>query len=156
MTGRRPASGCLALAAAGVGLAVLVLAGCTSLGTAVPVATSAPSSSGSVGLRYGDAPAVLTQCGLDSGTIKPQSGQPWCSGGKVLPLPGPGSGHHAAELSTWWDASSGTVIGGQPLPYWQLWAAQHDALPARVCGTSVSASALQAEIAPGQPNPGGS
>jgi hypothetical protein len=71
----------------------------------------------------------------------------------VLPLSGTGAGSRGAELSTWWDAHNGTVIAGKSLSDWQLWAAQHDALPAQVCGTSVSASSLQAKINPGQPNP---
>jgi hypothetical protein len=45
------------------------------------------------------------------------------------------------------------VIAGQSLSYWQQWAADHDALPTQVCGTSVSASGLQTKIDPGQPNP---
>jgi hypothetical protein len=168
-----PGLGALALAA--LALATLGLAGCSSSGstsggaTAAPSsapATSAPasasassgsaSSSGSFGLRYGDAPALLTQCGLTSGTIKPPSGQPWLSGKTVLVQAGPGSGSHAAELATWWNANMNMVVGGQPLSYWQQWAAQHDALPTQVCGTSVSASALQAKLSPGQPNPWGS
>lgn len=176
MTAHRPA---LAATAAGLGvlalatlaLATLGLAGCSSSGTtsggATPAPSSAPatsapatsasaSSSGSFGLRYGDAPALLTQCGLTSGTIKPPSGQPWLSGKTVLVQSGPGSGSHAAELATWWNANMNMVVGGQPLSYWQQWAAQHDALPTQVCGTQVSPSALQAKLSPGQPNPWGS
>jgi hypothetical protein len=150
---RRPA---VILAA---GLMAAVLAGCT--GSAKPTAsptgsaptTLSPTDSHALGLRYGDAPALLVQCGLSSGTIKPPTGQPWYSNGKVLPLSGNGADSHAAELSTWWDAHSGTVIAGKSLSDWQLLAAQQDALPAQVCGTSVSASGLQAKIYPGQPNP---
>jgi hypothetical protein len=93
------------------------------------------------------------QCGLSSGAIKPQTGQPWYSDGKVLPLSGNGAGSRGAEFSTWFDAHSSIVIAGQPLSYWQQWAADHDALPTQVCGTTVSASGLQAKIDPGQPNP---
>ena len=126
------------------GLMTAVLAGCT--GSPKPQTTASPTVSDAYGLRYGDAPALLVQCGLNSGTIKPQTGQPWYSDGKVLPLSGPGAGSRGAEFS-------GTVIAGKSLSDWQLWAAQHDALPAQVCGTSVSASGLQAKIDPGQPNP---
>lgn len=146
------------------GLIAVTLAACTGSSPSAPT-TPAPTSaapsasaatapaSGSAGLRYGDAPALLIQCGLDHGTIKPPAGQPWYSAGKVLPLSGPGSDGRGAELSTWWDAHSSTIVGGKPLSYWQLWAAQHDALPPQVCGTSVSAAALQATIAPGRPDP---
>ena len=143
------------------GLMAAVLTGCT--GSAKPQTTASPTGSApttlsptdshALGLRYGDAPALLVQCGLSSGAIKPQTGQPWYSDGKVLPLSGTGAGSRGAEFSTWWDAHSNTVIAGQSLFYWQQWAADHDALPTQVCGTSVSASVLQAKIDPGQPNP---
>ncbi len=71
----------------------------------------------------------------------------------MLPLSGPGSGSDAAELATWWNAHASSVVGGQPLSYWQLWATGHDALPVQVCGHAVFASALQAKLDPGQPNP---
>ena len=133
------------------GLVAAVLAGCT--GSAKPQTTASPTVSDAYGLRYGDAPALLVQCGLITGAIKPQAGQPWYSDGKVLPLSGNGAGSRGAELSTWWDAHDSTVIAGKSLSDWRLWAAQRDALPAQVCGTSVSASGLQAKIDPGQPNP---
>ena len=115
------------------GLMTAVLAGCT--GSPKPQTTASPTVSDAYGLRYGDAPALLVQCGLITGAIKPQAGQPWYSDGKVLPLSGTGAGSRGAELSTWWDAHNGTVIAGKSLSDWQLWAAQHDALPAQVCGT---------------------
>jgi hypothetical protein len=143
------------------GLMAAVLVGCT--GSAKPQTTASPTGSApttlsptdshALGLRYGDAPALLVQCGLSSGAIKPQTGQPWYSDGKVLPLSGNGAGSRGAEFSTWFDAHSSIVIAGQPLSYWQQWAADHDALPTQVCGTTVSASGLQAKIDPGQPNP---
>lgn len=169
MTGHRPSQAVAGTGLAALALAALALAGCSSSGTTAGGATAAPSSapatstspasapassSGSFGLRYGDAPALLTQCGLTSGTIKPPSGQPWLSGKTVLVQSGPGAGSHAAELATWWNANKPMVVGGQPLSYWQQWAAQHDALPPQVCGSSsVSASGLQAKLMPGQANP---
>ena len=132
-------------------LAIVVLAGCT--GPSTPASAASPVGSAGFGLRLGDAPALLVQCALSSGALKPQPGQVWNSGKTVLPLSGSGSDSRAADLSSWWDAHGGTVVGGQALPDWQQWAAQHDSLPAQVCGTSVSASALQAKIYPGRPNP---
>ena len=35
---------------------------------------------------------------------------------------------------------------------WREWAATNDKLPPAVCGPSVSASALQAQLFPGEPN----
>jgi hypothetical protein len=121
-------------------------------------ASVSPVSSGStagLGLsrRYDEAPALLVQCGLSHGTIKPQTGQPWYADGKVLPLSGTGSDDHDAEFSTWWDANSTITIGGMTLSGWREWAASNDKLPSAVCGPSVSASALQAQVFPGQPNP---
>jgi hypothetical protein len=117
-----------------------------------------PVSSGSTaGLgfsrRYDEAPALLVQCGLSHGTIKPQTGQPWYSDGKVLPLTGSGSDDHDAEFSTWYDANGTITIGGMTLSGWREWAATNDKLPSAVCGPSVAASALQAQVFPGQPNP---
>jgi hypothetical protein len=121
-------------------------------------ASVSPVSSGSTaGLgfsrRYAQAPALLVQCGLSHGTIKPQTGQPWYGDRKVLPLSGSGSDNHDAEFSTWWDANGTITIGGMTLSGWREWAASNDKLPPAVCGPSVSASALQAQVFPGQPNP---
>jgi len=115
-------------------------------------AGSAPASQGFSG-RYVDGPALLVQCGLSRGTIKPQTGQPWYSDGKVLPLSGSGSDDHDADFSTWWDANNAITIGGMALSGWREWAATNDKLPAAVCGSSVSASALQAQLYPGLPDP---
>lgn len=139
------------IAALAGGLVVVALAGCT--GSSKPAPTASPTGSAGFGLRYGDAPALLVQCALSSGALKPQPGQAWYSDRKVLPLSGNGSDDRAADLSSWWDANSTTVVNGKALSDWQQWAAQHDALPVQVCGTSVSAAALQAKIYPGQPNP---
>jgi hypothetical protein len=149
------------------------LAGCSSgssgsqpPGSSSGSSSSSPSSSGAsvspvssgstagLGLsrRYDEAPALLVQCGLSHGTIKPQTGQPWYADGKVLPLTGSGSDNHDAEFSTWWDANSTITVGGMTLSGWREWAASNDKLPPAVCGPSVSASALQAQVFPGQPN----
>jgi hypothetical protein len=131
--------------------------GSSSPGSSSPGASVSPVSSGSTaGLgfsrRYAEAPALLVQCGLSHGTIKPQAGQPWYSDGKVLPLSGSGSDNHDAEFSTWWDANGTITIGGMTLSGWREWAATNAKLPPAVCGPSVSASALQAQLFPGEPN----
>jgi hypothetical protein len=147
------------------GTIVCLLAGCSSgssgsssPGSSSPGATATASSTASTaaGLafsrRYGEAPALLVQCGLSHGTIKPQTGQPWYSDGKVLPLTGSGSDDHAAEFSTWLDANNTITIGGMTLSGWREWAATNDKLPPAVCGPAVSASALQAQLYPGEAN----
>jgi hypothetical protein len=147
------------------GTLACLLAGCSGGSSGSPpsgVATSASASAGSSGSapagqgfsgRYLEAPALLVQCGLSHGTIKPQTGQPWYRDGKVLPLSGGGSDDHDAEFSTWWDANNAITIGGMTLSGWREWAATNDKLPAAVCGSAVSASALQAQLYPGQPDP---
>jgi hypothetical protein len=128
----------------------------SSAGSSSGASVSPVSSGSTAGLglsrRYDEAPALLVQCGLSHGTIKPQTGQPWYAGGKVLPLTGSGSDDHDAEFSTWWDANSTITIGGMTLSGWREWAASNDKLPPAVCGPSVSASALQAQLFPGEPN----
>ncbi|MGD0069505.1 MAG: hypothetical protein ABSB76_39550 [Streptosporangiaceae bacterium] len=146
------------------GTVACLLAGCSSSGSSgsqpsgvATSATSSPSGSASAASgfagRYVDGPALLVQCGLSHGTIKPPTGQPWYSDGKVLPLSGSGSGSHDATFSSWWDANNQITIGGMTLSGWREWAATNDKLPAAVCGSSVSASALQAQLYPGLPNP---
>ena len=142
------------------GTIVCLLAGCSggSSGSSSPGATAtststAPTAAGlAFSRRYGEASAMLVQCGLSHGTIKPQTGQPWYSDGKVLPLSGSGSDNHNAEFSTWWDANGTIAIGGMTLSGWREWAATSKKLPTAVCGPSVSASALQAQLFPGEPN----
>ena len=126
----------------------------TSATSSAPAGSSGPATSAAgFSGRYVDGPALLVQCGLSHGTIKPPAGQPWYSDGKVLPLSGSGSGSHDATFSSWWDANNQITIGGMTLSGWREWAATNDKLPAAVCGSSVSASALQAQLYPGLPNP---
>jgi hypothetical protein len=150
------------------GTIVRLLAGCSggSSGSASPGSSSpassppsatatstAPTAAGlAFSRRYGEASAMLVQCGLSHGTIKPQTGQPWYSDGKILPLSGSGSDNHNAEFSSWWDANGTITIGGMTLSGWREWAATNAKLPPAVCGPSVSASALQARLFPGEPN----
>ena len=142
------------------GTIICLLAGCSSgssgsssPGVTATATSTAPTAAGlAFSRRYGEASAMLVQCGLSHGTIKPQTGQPWYSDGKVLPLSGSGSDNHNAEFSTWWDANGTITIGGMTLSGWREWAATNDKLPPAVCGPSVSASALQAELFPGEPN----
>jgi len=126
--------------------------GSSSSGASVSPVSSGSTAGLGFSRRYAEAPALLVQCGLSHGTIKPQTGQPWYSDGKVLPLSGSGSDNHDAEFSTWWDANGTITIGGMTLSGWREWAATNDKLPPAVCGPSVSASALQAQLFPGEPN----
>lgn len=148
----------------GAAITAAALAGCStdspssSSPSASGQASTSPSAAsgagGSVADRYGEAPALLAQCGISNGTIKPPTGQPWYRDGKVLPLSGSAAaGQHDAELSSWWDSSKESHIGGRTLSDWSEWAASNDRLPTAVCGSGASASSLAAQIYPGQSNP---
>lgn len=132
------------------------IAACSSASTSTSAPTSAPSSaqprtpspSGSQAteLRFADAPALLVQCMLDRGTLKPsdsafagQSG--WLHGADIVLTP-----RGASLFTAWFAGHDGTTVAGQNLTGWAQWAAVHDQLPTAVCGSSVSASALQKKV----------
>lgn len=142
-----------ALATAGA-IVAAALAGCSSGSPGPGPSGATPSASQAYSQRYVEAPPMLVQCGLDRATVRPGSDQPWFTRvGKILPFTGPGAGQHAAEFNTWWSAHNNTIIAGQDLLSWQSWAAQHDQLPSQVCGSSVTAAGLHAQIFPGQQDP---
>ena len=51
-----------------------------------------------------------------------------------------------ANFSSWYRANDGISVAGKTLAQWVQWAAANDKLPAEVCGTSVSAAALQKQV----------
>jgi hypothetical protein len=99
--------------------------------------------------RYLESPALLAQCGISHGTIKPPAGQPWYRSGVILPLNVSDSGKRAGEFTSWWDARSGVVVAGKTLAGWRETAAASDSMPSAVCGPGVSGGALEARIYPG-------
>ena len=124
-------------------------------GTRGPASASASSSpvsgSSSPGqqasfARYPTAPALLTQCAIGHGvqTVRgsaeqynashPKS-QQWLADGQVELTAANGS-----AFTDWFDNGGGgaVTLGGQQLSAWQQWAADHDQLPAHVCGTTIS------------------
>lgn len=60
----------------------------------------------------------------------------------------------ASQFTAWFAGYDGTVVAGQNLTGWAQWAAVHDQLPAAVCGSSVSASALQKKVFAADPAAG--
>ncbi len=171
-----------------------MLAGC-AFAVVPPKKHAAASASPTASLRdpYGyreaDAPALLTQCAVDTAGLRPGPGLNWFSHGQVTvnttnadnfsswcqahDKPGPYSqtfvidGHrtHYLEFGTTW-MKSGSLwvpahVGGKnplaldySLVAWTAWTAVNGKLPPAVCGTTLTASQLQARIfGSGTPNP---
>jgi hypothetical protein len=125
----------------GILLACAVTA-CSSRPPPVPSATSsqAPQS------RLADAPALLVQCMLNQGTLARSdsifSGQPaWLRGGNIVI-----TAATVTKFGTWYQANRAITVAGKDLTEWTQWAAANDRLPGGVCGTSVSARALQKQV----------
>ena len=132
------------------------IAACSSASTSTlaPSGTPSPSGSQATELRFADAPALLVQCMLDRGTLKPSdsalAGQSsWLHGTDIVLTP-----TSASQFTAWFAGYDGTVVAGQNLTGWAQWAAVHDQLPAAVCGSSVSASALQMKVFAADPAAG--
>ena len=173
--------------------AAALLAGCQF--AVVPPkkpAAASPSASASLrdpyGYRLADAPALLTQCAVDTARLQPGTGLDWFSHGQVTinttdadnftswwgthSKPGPypqtfvidGHQTHYLEFGTPWvkrgslwvpaRAADQTLDRDYSLAAWTAWTALNGKLPPAVCGTSVTASRLQARIfGDGTPNP---
>jgi hypothetical protein len=109
-----------------------------------PVPTPASSQAGQ--FRTSDAPALLVECMLTQGTLARAdsifSGSPgWLREGNIVITAGT-----VEKFTTWYQANSGISVAGKTLAEWTQWAAANDELPAQVCGTSVSAAALQRQV----------
>jgi hypothetical protein len=129
-----------AWAAAGI-LLVCAAAACSS---AAPIPS--PTNGQAAQFRLADAPALLVQCMLTQGTLGRSdsifSGRPaWLHGGNIVITPAT-----AADFNAWYQANEAITVAGKDLAGWTRWAAANDKLPAGVCGTSVSAPALQKQV----------
>ena len=96
--------------------------------------------------RTSDAPALLVQCMLSQGTLGRSdsifSGSPgWLREGNIVITAGT-----AAQFSAWYLANDQISVAGKTLTEWTQWAAANDKLPVAVCGSSVSAPALQRQV----------
>ena len=125
---------------------------CIALGCAAtacsppPPPIPSPTSSQAGQFRSSDAPALLVQCMLSQGTLGRSdsifSGRPaWLHGGNIVITPAT-----AADFNAWYQANEAITVAGKDLAGWTRWAAANDKLPAGVCGTSVSAPALQKQV----------
>jgi hypothetical protein len=123
----------------------LVLAcAASACSSAQPIPT--PKSTSAAQFRLADAPALLVQCMIDQGTLGRSdsvfTGSPaWLHGGDIVITPAT-----AAKFNTWYQANDAISVAGKDLNAWTQWAAANDTLPSRVCGTSVSAPALQRQV----------
>ncbi len=182
-----------AIAAIGAGA---MLAGCSFAvvppkkdAAASPTPTPSASLRDPYGARLADAPALLTQCAVDTAGLQPGTGLDWFSHGRVTVTttnagnfttwwathnkPGPYSqtfvidGHrtHYLEFGTTWVKHGSlwvpTHVGDKnpkaldySLVAWTNWTAYNGKLPAAVCGTTLTASQVQAQVfGNGTPDP---
>jgi hypothetical protein len=151
-------------------------------------ASPAASLRNPYGYRLADAPALLTQCAVDTAHLQPGTGLNWFSHGQVTVnttnadnftswwgthnKPGPypqtfvidGHQTHYLEFGTRWvksgrlwvptRAGDQTLAMDYSLAAWTAWTALNGKLPPAVCGTSRTASQLQARIfGNGTPDP---
>jgi hypothetical protein len=123
---------------------VLLACVATACSSATPIPS--PTSSQAAQFRLSDAPALLVQCMLDQGTLGRSdsifSGPPaWLRGGNIVITPAT-----ATRFHTWYQVNNAITVAGKDLSGWARWAAANDKLPPGVCGTSVSARALQRQV----------
>lgn len=151
-------------------------------------ASPAASLRNPYGYRLADAPALLTQCAVDTAHLQPGTGLDWFSNGQVTITttnadnfaswwrthnkPGPypqtfvidGHRTHYLEFGTSWVKSGSlwvpiragdrTLAMDYSLAAWTARTALSGKLPPAVCGPSVTASQLQAQIfGNGTPDP---
>jgi hypothetical protein len=115
-----------------------LVAACSSSSSSAP----SPSSTGAAALRAADARPLLVQCALSRGLMKHPAGQSsWLHGMKVVITPSDSGG-----FDEWYALNNATVISGKELYQWAQSAAAAGKLPPQVCGTSVTASALQRQV----------
>ncbi len=146
-------------AIAAVGLVFVGAVACSSSGSAQPTASQGtsqrPSSSASSTqqsfARYPTAPALLAQCAIshDAASVRSSAehynashpkGQQWLAGGRIELTAANDSG-----FTDWFQNGGGAAVifGGKQLGAWQQWAADHDMLPAQVCGSTVPTAAAR-------------
>ena len=134
-------------------------AGCSSSSpssTSTPPPSPSGTGTGTAGNRLGDAAALIVQCALTQGLMKPPTGlvtpagqTPWLKGTK-LQL----TSANAPTFSEWYNGVAGTKIAGEEVGAWVQQTADSGKLPAAVCGSSVTASQLQKQVFANDPAAG--
>ena len=131
-----------------------LLAGAAACSSASPQPTPSQSASQAHqenSERFGQAPAMLAQCAFSHGARallrsaeqynqSLPAGQRWLQGTTIALTFANGGG-----FTDWFEngGGAGFVFGGRPLGEWPEWAANHDQLPAQVCGTTLSGAAAR-------------
>jgi len=118
------------------------LAACSSGPPPIPTPTSSQAGQ----FRSSDAPALLVECMLSQGTLGRSdsifSGSPgWLRDGNIVI-----TAATVAKFQAWYKTNEGISVGGKTLSEWAQWTAANDQLPSAVCGSAVTASALQRQV----------
>jgi hypothetical protein len=144
-----------ALAAAAL-IAGLV-AGCSSSSTtSSPTSASSPTDSAKAAERLVDGSALIIQCALTKGLMKPPTGlvtpsgqTPWLKGTKLAITPA-----NVNTFNNWYTGVVDVTIAGKEVVEWVQETATSGKLPAAVCGTSQTASELQKQVFANDPDAG--
>ena len=124
----------------------VLIAGAAAACSSPPPPAPTPTSGQAGQFRAADAPALLVQCMLNQGTLGRSdsifSGPPaWLRDGNIVI-----TSSTVTTFNAWYQDNRAITVAGQDLTAWTAWAAANDELPPQVCGTSVSASALQKQV----------
>ena len=65
----------------------------------------------------------------------------WLQNGNIVITAGT-----VTKFDAWYQANAGISVAGKTLTEWTQWTAVNDKLPSAVCGSAVSASALQRQV----------
>jgi hypothetical protein len=148
VTSYRSALAALAAAALIAGLT----AGCSSSSNPAP----SPTGVALTDLRLSVASALIVQCALTQGHMKPPTGlatpsgqTPWLKGTKLVL-----TSANAATFNEWYNGVARTKIAGSYLEDWVEQTADSGKLPAAICGTSVTTPSLLKQVFAGDPSVG--
>lgn len=129
-------------ALAAVALIAGLTAGCSSS------SSSTPTGSTLLLEREADAEALIVQCALTSGLMKPPTGlstpsgiAPFVEGTKLVI-----TGANAGVFNDWYTGIVEIVIAGKKIEDWDQQIASSGKLPAALCGTSMTAYELQKQV----------
>jgi len=130
-------------------------AGCSS-SSSTSSPTPSPTGSALATERSVYAGALIVQCALTQGLMKPPTGlvtpsgqTPWLKGAKLVI-----TSANVSTFNEWYAGVVGTTIAGEEIEQWADQAASSGKLPAAVCGTSVTASELQKQVFANDPAAG--
>jgi hypothetical protein len=131
-------------------------AGCTSSSSTVTPSYSPSPTSSTTSLRSADAPALIVQCALSEGHLKPPTGlyvppgeTPWLQGKRVAI-----TAKNDASFNDWYSGNDALVVTGKQLMEWAQLLASSGTLPSALCGSSTSASQLQKQVFENDPAAG--